>query len=431
MMTTAAAKKSQSISGLFRALGVAAAGVPRTRPMYRTLVDLIERALSRGDLPPGMQLPPERDLARALRVSRTTVVSAYRELEARGLVRGYVGRGTFVSARPDPGSAPFAWRGKVAAAALQSDDSTVKDLMRVAADPTLTSYAAGQPALDRFPTDVFRAAVETVLRRDALAVCRNGPTEGHPRLRAAIGARFGASPDDVLVISGAQQGLDLLARCLIDPGDTVIIDRPGYLGAIHSFRSAGAHLVGWDIRRADVDELEEALLRYHPKLIYLNPTYQNPTGITLSLRVRRDVLDLAERYRVPIIEDDTYRELSLQTPPPASLYELDEMRTVVIHLNTFSKTLMPGLRLGWISAVRPIVEQLALIKQRVDLHTQNLSQLIIADLLETGAFDRHVAGLRGEHRRRRDAMVQALREHVGPGQLRFTVPEGEIGRAHV
>jgi DNA-binding transcriptional MocR family regulator len=127
---------------------------------------------------------------------------------------------------------------------------------------------------------------------------------------------------------------------------------------------------------------------------------------------------------VPIIEDDTYRELSLRTPPPPSLYELDEMHTIVIHLNTFSKTLVPGLRLGWITAVRPIVEQLALIKQRVDLHTQNLSQLVVADLLETGAFDRHVAGLRGEHRLRRDAMVQALGKHVGAGLLRFTVPEG-------
>ena len=424
MMRKAVPGKSQSTIGLFQALGVDAGAVPRTRPMYRTLVDLIERGLSRGSLGAGFQLPPERDLARALRVSRTTVVSAYRELEARGLVRGYVGRGTFVSARPDPGSAPFAWRGKVAAAALQSDDATVKELLRVAADSTLTSFAAGQPALDRFPTAAFQQAVDTILRRDATAVWRHAPTEGHARLRAAIGTRFGGLADDILVISGAQQGLDLLARCLIDPGDTVIIDRPGYLGAIHSFRSAGAHLVGWDVRRADVDELEESLLRYRPKLIYLNPTYQNPTGVTLPIRVRREILDLAERYRVPIIEDDTYRELALNTPPPPSLHQLDEMRNVVIHVNTFSKMLAPGLRLGWIAAARPIVEQLALIKQRVDLHTQTLSQLVVADLLESGAFDRHVAGLRGEHRRRRDAMVQALGAHVRPGELRFATPEG-------
>jgi DNA-binding transcriptional MocR family regulator len=400
--------------------------MPRTRPMYRRLVNLFERGISQGDVPAGSRLPPERDLASACRVSRTTVVSAYRELEAKGLIRGYVGRGTFVSARPDPGSAPFAWRGKVSAAALQSNDSTVRDLVRDAADPNLMSFAAGQPALDCFPTDAFQHAVDDVLSRDAMAAWKLGPTEGQARFRAAIGRRFGGAPENTLVIAGAQQGLDLLVRCLIDPGDAVIIDRPGYLGAIASFRSARARLVGWDIRRADVDELEELLLRYRPKLIYVNPTHQNPTGITLPIRTRRELLELAGRYRVPIVEDDTYRELALNAQPPPSLYQLDESHDVAIHLNSFSKMLAPGLRLGWITAVRPIVEQLTLIKQRVDPHTQNLSQLVVAELLETGVFDRHIARLRTEHRRRRDAMVKALRQHVPAARLRFTVPDGGL-----
>ena len=146
---------SQSVIGLFRALGVDATSLPRTRPLYRRLVELVERGLAAGTMTAGAQLPPERDLARALKVSRTTVVNAYRELEAKGLVRGYVGRGTFVSARPDPGSAPFAWRGKVSAAALQSNDTTVRDLVRAAGDPRVISFAAGQPALDRFPPRPF------------------------------------------------------------------------------------------------------------------------------------------------------------------------------------------------------------------------------------------------------------------------------------
>ena len=419
-------KKSQSVNGLFRELGADPGALARFRPIYRHLVEILERGMARGILPQGFQLPAERDLARNFRISRATVVRAYRELEARGLVRGYVGRGTFVSARPDPGSAPFAWRGKVAAAALQSADSTVRDLMRAAGDPRLTSFAAGQPALECFPTAAVRRAFDRILGAGVAAPWRNGPTEGESRLRSAIATRFGGSHDQVLVVAGAQQGLDLLARCLIDPGDSVVIDRPAYLGAIHSFRSAGAHLVGWDVQRPDVDELEESLLRYRPKLLYLNPTYQNPTGKTLPLPLRREVLELADRYRVPIIEDDTYRELSLGSEPPPSLYELDEMHKIVIRLSTFSKTLSPGLRLGWITAVRPIVEQLALIKQRVDLHTPTLSQLVVAELLESGAFDRHVATLRGEHRRRRDAMVQALRRHVPPGQLRFAVPDGGL-----
>jgi 2-aminoadipate transaminase len=136
-------------------------------------------------------------------------------------------------------------------------------------------------------------------------------------------------------------------------------------------------------------------------------------------------LELAARYRVPIVEDDTYRELALTGPaPPPSLFTLDEAHTLVIRLNSFSKMLAPGLRLGWISAVRPIIEQLALIKQQVDPHTQNLSQLVVCELVEHGVLDAHLSTLKTEHRRRRDAMVQALRQHVPAGALRFGVPDG-------
>jgi DNA-binding transcriptional MocR family regulator len=264
-----------------------------------------------------------------------------------------------------------------------------------------------------------------VLARQAAAAWCHGPTEGMPRFRAALAGRFGGDPEHILVLAGAQQGLDLLARCLIDPGDAVVIDRPGYLGAIQTFRNAGARLVGWDVSRADIDELEELLLRYRPKLIYTNPTHQNPTGVTLPIRARRELLELAARYRVPVVEDDTYRDLALTgAAPPPSLFTLDDGHAVVIRINSFSKMLAPGLRLGWISAVRPIVDQLALIKQVVDPHTQNLSQLVVCALIENGTLDAHLSTLKTEHRRRRDAMVQALRQYVPAPQLRFSIPDG-------
>ena len=425
MPKVAVRQADQSVNGLFRALGVDARSVPRERPLYRRIVTLLESGIARGAVAAGHRLPPERDLAAALKISRATVVSAYRELEARGLVRGYVGRGTFVSAKPDATSAPFAWRGKIAASALQANETTVRDLVRAAADPRLISVAAGVPALDCFPTEAFQRAMNHVLTTQADAAWRHGPTEGLQPFRAALARRFGGEPEHILVLAGAQQGLDLLARCLIDPGDAVVIDRPGYLGAIQTFRNAGARLVGWDIARADPDELEELLLRYRPKLIYTNPTHQNPTGVNMPIRTRREMLELAARYRVPIVEDDTYRDLAIAGPPPApSLFTLDETHTVVIRINSFSKMLAPGLRLGWISAVRPIVDQLALIKQQVDPHTQNLSQMVICELIEQGVLDRHLATLKAEHRRRRDAMVQALRQHVPAEHLRFSVPDG-------
>ena len=425
MPKTIVSQTGQSVNGLFRALGVDAKSLPRERPLYRRIVTLLEDGIARGAVPAGQQLPPERDLAAALKISRATVVSAYRELEARGLVRGYVGRGTFVSARPDAASAPFAWRGKIAASAIQaSETTTMRDLVRAASDPNLISVAAGVPALDCFPAEAFARAMNHVLATRAHAAWCHGPTEGLQPFREALAHRFGGEPEHILVLAGAQQGLDLLARCLIDPGDAVIVDRPGYLGAIQTFRNAGARLVGWDVTRADTDELEELLLRYRPKLIYTNPTHHNPTGLTFSIRTRREMLELAARYRVPIVEDDTYRELALTGTPPPSLFTLDEAHEVVIRLNTFAKMLAPGLRLGWISAVRPIVDQLALIKQQVDPHTQNLSQLVLCELIEQGVLDQHLATLKAEHRRRRDAMVQALRQQVPAGQLRFSVPDG-------
>jgi DNA-binding transcriptional MocR family regulator len=399
--------------------------VRTSRPLYAHLVVLFESAIARGELPSGSRLPPERELAERLRISRTTVVSAYRELESRGLLRGYVGRGTFVCAAPEPAGTPFAWRGKIAAAALRSSDSTLRDAIRHASDNRLVSLAAGEPAIDCFPTAVFQQAVEQVFKRNGGAAWRHGPTEGQPALREAIGERFKVPAESVLILAGAQQGLDLLARCLIDPGDAVIIDRPGYLGAIQSFRAAGAKLIGWDIASADIDELEDLLVRYRPKLIYTNPTFQNPTGATMPIRTRRELLRLAERYRVPIVEDGTYRDLYFNEAPPPSLRDLDA-QNLVIHLNSFSKVMAPGLRLGWLSAAPSIIDQMAIIKQRLDPHTQNLVQFAMARLIRERSFDAHLRTLRAEHARRCGQMIGAIQRHVTPGALRFARPQGGL-----
>ena len=193
-MATTFRKQRQSVIGLFRALNSDAAAVPRTRPLYRRIVELIERGVVRGALMPGFRLPPERELASALRVSRATIVSAYRELEARGLVRGYVGRGTFVSASTD-GSVPFAWRGKISATAIQTTDSTLRELVRHAADPKIVSLAAGEPALDLFPTAAFRAAVDDVLTSHGTMAWGTH----RPRGRGCCGKRW---PADSAAIRG-------------------------------------------------------------------------------------------------------------------------------------------------------------------------------------------------------------------------------------
>src|SRR5262245_41929737 len=200
-------------------------------PLYRQLGDALAAAIADGTLAEGERLPSERDLALTLGVSRTTVVTAYRELESRGLVRGHVGRGTFVCAADAPTDAPFAWQGRVALAAQRALDPALRGVLN-ASGSGLISFGAGTPAPELFPVDLFRHITDDILSHDSSAAFGIGPTEGQPKLRAAVAARLGARPEQVLIVAGAQQGLDLIARCLLDPGDTVLIDRPGYLGAI-------------------------------------------------------------------------------------------------------------------------------------------------------------------------------------------------------
>ena len=256
-----------------------------------------------------------------------------------------------------------------------------------------------QPAQARwiFPMDAFRDLADRVLSRGAHAALGLGPTEGQPKLRRAIAARIGVRPEQVLVVNGAQQGLDLVARCLLDPGDTVVMDRPGYVGAIQVFRAAGANIVGWDIERADPNELEDLLLRYRPKLLYTNPTFHNPTGRTLDLHERHDLLDLAVRYRLPVVEDDLYRDTWFETPPPPSLRQLDQHQ-LVIQVSTFSKTIAGGMRLGFLAAADAIVDQLALVKQRIDVASPSFEQLIVAEFVSSAGYDEHLSTLRVAHR---------------------------------
>ena len=191
------------------------------------------------------------------------------------------------------------------------------------------------------------------------------------------------------------------------------------------FAPPARELVGWDFARADTDELEDLLVRYRPKLIYTNPTFQNPTGTTLPIRTRRELLSLAQRYRVPIVEDATYRDLYFTEPPPPSLRELDD-HNLVIYLNSFSKVMAPGLRLGWIAAAPSIVDQIAIIKQRLDPHTPNLIQFAVARLMRSGAFDAHLRRLRVEHASRCTNMVAALQRLMPAGALRFARPAGGL-----
>ena len=279
--------------------------------------------------------------------------------------------------------------------------------------------------MECFPLQLYRETVDRVISQSCPAALTVAPTEGQNKLRQSIGHWLNVEPRRVMVTSGAQQGIDLLARCLIEPGDYAIVESPTYPGAIQCLRAAGARLIAWKTGWS-LDELEQLLLRYRPKLLFTTPSFQNPTGRVMPLTVRLGLLDLAHRYHLPVLEDAVYSESYVDgCPPPKSLLELDK-RSQVIQLSTFSKILAPGLRVGWIVAPSYMVKQLSLIKMRTNLFTGGLNQFVLADMLDTGHFQNHLEHLRHHHCILLEQLVSALQPAVQDGLISFAVPRGGL-----
>ena len=391
-------------------------------PKFRILASAFAREIAAQRLPTGTRLPSERSLTQTTGLSRITVSAAYRELQSQGLIRSFVGNGTFVCASQESGQI-FSWMGKISDSAHRMAEPISDELME--SRGSAISFSVGSPALSCFPLRDYVQAVTQAMQREMSHAVGVGPTAGLDSLRESIAARVGTQSHRVMVLTGAQQGLDLISRCLINSGDAVIVDQPCYPGAIQAFGAAGADIIGWGVPRWDPDELEGLILKHKPKLIYTNPTFHNPTGATMPMEHRMAVLALAARYRIPIVEDDIHRELFLNTPPPPSLSSLDEHNTV-IHINTFSKCFAPGIRIGWLLAAPYVIKQLTLIKMRDCLFSEGLGQLALRCLVDNGKFDHHLELLRQEHHRRMTCMADALEKQVARELLQWRKPAGGL-----
>lgn len=400
-------------------------------PLYRQIERQLRAQILSGALPSGFRLPPERRLAAALGVNRTTVLAAYRELRAEQLVDSRVGRGTEVVGPPPApaavGSPP--WRQLFREPAPGAADSLVRDLLQLTERSDAISLAVGLPAAELVPVELVRELLDRLFAEVGAPLLLYGPTEGLTALRERLaewlsGRGIVAAPAEVLVLSGSQQGLDLVARALIEPGDEVVVEEPSYFGALQVFRAAGARLLAIpvDDEGLRVDLLEQVLERRRPKLIYTLPTFQNPSGRTLSPARRERLVGLAARHGVPLLEDDPYADLRYDGDPVPPLKAFDPSGTV-LYLSTFSKVLFPGLRLGFLVAARPVVRRLALVKQLADLHTGTAAQWLLERLLAGGHLPRHADRVRGVYRRRRDAMEQALLRGA-PGDVGWSTPHG-------
>ena len=406
-------------------------------PLYLQIRNQLREMILDGTLSEGSRLPPERKMAAALGVNRTTVVNAYRELAADGLVEGHVGRGTIVR-RPSLTSSqlpehlithPLVWNEYFVPRPEGSREPLLRDLMALLTQADTISFAAGIPAPELYPLDDFRQAMTHTLNTAGQVLLQPCPVEGYYPLRQTIAGRMArrgvtVRAENILTVTGSQQGLDLIGRAFLKAGDEVVVEAPSYLGALQIFSAAGARLLGvpLDEEGMRLDVLENILVRYRPKLIYTLPTFQNPSGCTMAPRRRLRLLELARRHRVPIVEDDPYGELYYTDQDPSPLLALDQ-DGYVIYLSTFSKILFPGLRLGWVAAPRPVIERLSQIKQLADLHCSTLIQGVVHEFCQRGALDKHLDRVRDLYRQRRDAMLAAL-AGIAPSGLEWDEPQG-------
>lgn len=404
-------------------------------PVYRQISRQIRELVASGALPAGFRLPPERRLARALGVNRSTVLQAYDELKGEGLVHAHVGRGTTVLAPSQPALpsaeevAPLPWRQLFRQVGPDALDPLVRDLLSQAQRQDGISLAVGLPATELLPVDELRQVLQTLFAEVGPMLLQHAPTEGHMALRETVAALVATrgilcSPAEALIVSGSQQGLDLAARVLVDPGDVVVVEEPSFFGGLQAFRAAGARLVGVpvDAEGMRTEVLEWVLGRHRPKLIYTLPCFQNPSGAVLSLARRHRLLELAARHGVPVLEDDPYSDLRYSGEPLPPLRSLD-VHGCVIYLSTFSKVLSPGLRLGFLLAPRPAHRQLVLAKQAVDLHANTPGQWLVDRFLREGHYQAHLGRVRKAYAARLAAMDEALRAQA-PSALQWQRPEG-------
>lgn len=310
--------------------------------------------------------------------------------------------------------------------------SAIRELLRYGDDPSITSFGGGYPDSSLFPVAEFQQVFADVLANEGATALQYTASVGLPGLRAQIAKRMsnqGAATDadDVLVLQGAQQGLDLVAKLLINPGDVIVTENPTFLGALIAFNPCQPEYAGVDMdsEGMDVDALEATLsTRDNVKFIYVIPDFQNPTGVTLSLARRKRLIELANEHDVLILEDSPYRELRFEGEHLPTLRSLDTQNRV-IHLGSFSKILAPGVRLGWVSAAPEILDKLGLLKLAADTQSSTLNMTAVTRFLESFDIDAHIERAQAVYRAKRDLMLSTMREHF-PAEAVVTTPEGGL-----
>jgi GntR family transcriptional regulator / MocR family aminotransferase len=400
-------------------------------PLHRQLYDWFQRAIANGQLRPGQRVPSSRALAAELNISRVPVVNAFEQLQAEGYLQTFTGAGTCVASSIPQETIAAAARKTTGKQGNRTSGPNQKKGARRISQPSAAARAAPQPwlnisgafrmhvpALDRFPIDIWSRLVARNARKPAKEQLAYGDTMGYAPFREAIAEYLGTvravrcDPSEVMAIAGSQQGLQLSTRVLLNRGDPVWMEEPGYPGAHQAFAAAGTRLIPVPVDSEGLN-VEEGIRRCaNARAVYVTPSHQYPLGRTLSASRRMQLLNWASRSGAWIIEDDYDSEYRFGIRPIASLQGLDSDARV-IYIGTFSKVLFPSLRLGYVVVPTDLIPTFSAVREATDIFSSTLYQAVLADFIEEGHFARHTRGMRMLYMDRSNTLVKAIREQLG------------------
>jgi len=399
-------------------------------PLATQIVHYIKERITQGDWVIGQRLPSQRILATSFSVNRSTIVDALSELVALGILETHFGQGTIIAnntwsllvstSTPD-------WNSYIEHGIHKANTPTIQVINKLEFQKNIIRLSTGEMSPDLFP----HAMMKTVLNRIPSRAFSLNYLEplGLLELRKVIShylktIGISVTPDQILIVSGSLQALQLVSVGILSPNSTVLIEEPSYLKSLHVFESTGMGMKG-----VPMDEnglipwmIEEPTLKSNTSILYTIPSFHNPTGITMSETRRQDVLNWCKSNQLPIIEDDVYRELWFDTPPPLPL-KAHDITGNVLYLGSVSKSLAPGLRIGWIAAPEPIVERLGDIKMQTDYGSSSLSQWALTEWMESGLYEDHLKTFRVQLIDRRNHVLNLLKKHF-TGLASWNIPSG-------
>ncbi|MFE4199799.1 PLP-dependent aminotransferase family protein [Aneurinibacillus aneurinilyticus] len=399
-------------------------------PKYQQIVDVIKGKIANGEWPIGSKIPSQRTLAKTFGVNRSTVITALDELMADGLIEGKMGMGTFVvnntwtllATNPPPD-----WSTYLKSGLHQPSQTMVQEINKDESNERLIQLSKGALSPDIFPLDKMKLVMQKVTEK--MGILSYEEPKGYLPLRQALSSYvktigIEASPSSILIVSGALQALQLISVGLLHRGSTVLLEQPSYLYSLHVFQSAGMKLAGLPMDKQGLlpDFIAAQRKQQNKAILYSIPCFHNPTGILMSEKRRQELLQMCEEERLPIIEDDIYRELWTNEPPPAPLKARDR-HGHVLYIGSLSKTLSPGLRIGWIIGPEPVIERLSDIKMQTDYGSGSISQRVAAEWLESGLYHQYLASVREQLTIRKAAAMEALEMYMG-NIATWDVPEG-------